>query len=95
MDELLDCYFSVYFSVIVEDPDQDIIRCRWAESARGECGQVCNAFLNATLDQVMSACIIYHNLDISIIVILTCTGKLCHLLQCNLPSWTVCSYHTN
>ena len=33
------------------DADGDVVRCRWAESAQGECGGVCQAF-PAKLDQV-------------------------------------------
>ena len=36
---------------IVSDADGDVIRCRWAESTQGECGDVCKNF-NATLDEV-------------------------------------------
>ena len=32
----------------MEDIDGDDVRCRWAESAKGECGGVCRA-INATL----------------------------------------------
>ena len=35
----------------VSDADGDIVRCRWAESAQGECGGVCQVF-PAALDQV-------------------------------------------
>ena len=37
----------------VSDVDGDVVRCRWAESAQGECDDVCQAF-PATLDQVGS-----------------------------------------
>ena len=37
----------------VSDVDGDVVRCRWAESAQGECGGVCRLF-PATLDQVGS-----------------------------------------
>ena len=35
----------------VSDADGDIVKCRWAESAQGECGGVCQTF-PAQLDQV-------------------------------------------
>ena len=35
----------------VSDVDGDTVRCRWAESAQGECGGVCQVF-PAELDQV-------------------------------------------
>ena len=35
----------------MSDADGDIVRCRWAESAQGECGGVCRTF-PATLDEV-------------------------------------------
>ncbi len=35
----------------MEDADGDTVRCRWAESAQGECAGVCMAF-PATLDEV-------------------------------------------
>ena len=38
-------------TLTVEDPDGDIVRCRWAVGI-AECYAVCNAFPNATLDQV-------------------------------------------
>ena len=38
-------------TLAVEDPDGDIVRCRWAVG-EAECSGVCNAFPNATLDQV-------------------------------------------
>ena len=34
----------------MHDPDGDIIRCRWAALNQGECGGVCNAFPNSTLN---------------------------------------------
>ena len=37
--------------VSVSDADGDVVRCRWAESAQGECAGVCQTF-PATLDQV-------------------------------------------
>ena len=37
----------------MEDPDDgDIVKCRWAIYGLGECSDVCNAFPNATLDEV-------------------------------------------
>jgi len=33
----------------VADADDDIIRCRWAESSRDECSGVCSTLPNATL----------------------------------------------
>ena len=37
----------------MEDPDSgDIVKCRWALFELGECADVCNAFPNATLDEV-------------------------------------------
>lgn len=42
-------YFAICFAV--SDADGDIVRCRWAVSAQGECGDVCQVF-PATLDQV-------------------------------------------
>ncbi len=36
----------------VSDPDQDIVRCRWSNVTLNECGNVCNAFPNAILDEV-------------------------------------------
>ena len=41
----------LYLCSAVSDADGDIVRCRWAESAQGECAGVCQAF-PATLDQV-------------------------------------------
>ena len=35
----------------MSDADGDVVRCRWAESAQGECGGVCQTF-PATLDEV-------------------------------------------
>ena len=43
--------FAMFLSSAVSDADGDVVRCRWAESAQGECGGVCKAF-PATLDQV-------------------------------------------
>ena len=40
--------FSVLPFIPVEDIDGDDVRCRWAESSKGECGGVCRA-INATL----------------------------------------------
>ena len=45
---------TVYTSSAVSDADGDIVRCRWAESAQGECGGVCQA-IPAVLDQVGDA----------------------------------------
>ena len=45
----------------MEDPDGDIVKCRWALSELGECAGVCNAF---TLDEV-SRKIILADLDLS------------------------------
>ena len=39
----------------VSDADGDTVRCRWAESAQGECDGVCQVFPEATLDQVSIA----------------------------------------
>ena len=36
----------------MEDANGDIIRCRWAESLRGECGGTCLTFPGATLSDV-------------------------------------------
>ncbi len=33
-----------------QDPDQDVVRCRWATG--NECGQVCQTLPGATIDQV-------------------------------------------
>ena len=47
----------------MEDPDDgDIVKCRWASYGLGECAGVCNAFPNATLDEVN------RNILISIVV---------------------------
>ena len=54
----------LYCECTVEDPDGDIVKCRWALSELGECGDVCNAFPNATLDEV-SRKIILADLDLS------------------------------
>ena len=43
-----DINFSVLPFIPVEDVDGDDVRCRWAESSKGECGGVCRA-INATL----------------------------------------------
>ena len=48
----------------MEDPDGDIVKCRWALAVLGECAGVCNAFPNATLDEV-SRKIILADLDFS------------------------------
>ncbi|KAK7073546.1 hypothetical protein SK128_016753 [Halocaridina rubra] len=37
-------------AIPVTDPDNDIVRCRWATGSN-ECGSVCNAFPNAILDE--------------------------------------------
>ena len=34
----------------MHDPDGDIVRCRWADSVRSECGGVCNALPNCILN---------------------------------------------
>ena len=39
-----------HFFKPVHDPDGDIVRCRWAESVRSECGSVCNALTKCTLN---------------------------------------------
>ena len=39
-----------------QDPDGDDILCRWAEVSMNECGDVCNAFLDAILDEVNAQC---------------------------------------
>ena len=44
------CPFVAMYSA-VSDADGDIVRCRWAEAAQGECAGVCQVF-PATLDQV-------------------------------------------
>ena len=41
----------VSLGTAVSDVDGDTVQCRWAESAQGECGDVCQAF-PATLDEV-------------------------------------------
>ena len=38
--------------VLVSDADDDIVRCRWAETSLGECGGVCGTLQNATLSEV-------------------------------------------
>ena len=38
-------------NIRVADPDNDVVRCRWAVGS-GECGGVCSAFPLGTLDQV-------------------------------------------
>ena len=38
--------------ILVADADGDTIRCRWAESSRGECSGVCKALPGATLSGV-------------------------------------------
>ena len=47
------CSYNMLFdpTLTVEDPDGDIVRCRWAVG-EAECYDVCNAFPNATLDEV-------------------------------------------
>ena len=45
------CQCIYYMLCIVYDADGDNVRCRWAESDRGECGEVCQNFL-LTLSQV-------------------------------------------
>ena len=45
------CLLLLYMCSAVSDADGDIVRCRWAESAQGECAGVCQVF-PATLDQV-------------------------------------------
>ena len=41
---------------IVEDADGDEVRCRWAKNTNGsifgECGDVCEAFIGAVLNEV-------------------------------------------
>ena len=34
--------------VLVQDSDNDVVRCRWA--GIDECGSICNGFPDATLD---------------------------------------------
>ena len=44
---------NVVICSAVSDADGDTVRCRWAESAQGECGDLCQYFsFPATLDQV-------------------------------------------
>ena len=43
---------SFIISILVGDPDGDIVRCRWANGSLGECGGVCNGFPNAMLNMV-------------------------------------------
>ncbi|XP_056016084.1 uncharacterized protein LOC125677338 isoform X2 [Ostrea edulis] len=38
-------------TIPVYDKQNDTVRCRWAESSKGECGGVCNSFPNAFLDE--------------------------------------------
>ena len=49
-DCVIICHF-VKMSSAVSDADGDVVRCRWANSSLGECGDVCQTF-PATLDQV-------------------------------------------
>lgn len=46
------CIEHSAFHSIVADADGDTIRCRWAESSRGECSGVCRALPGATLSGV-------------------------------------------
>ena len=50
-------YVCVAMCSAVSDADGDAVRCRWAEAAQGECGDVCQTF-PATLDQVLY---VYHH----------------------------------
>ena len=40
------------FLISVNDPDGDEVRCRWSESSKRECADVCHAFPGAVLDEV-------------------------------------------
>ena len=42
--------FSALISIPVSDPDDDIVRCRWSDSTRGECGGIFGIPPGATLD---------------------------------------------
>lgn len=45
------CCFHPAICFAVSDADGDTVRCRWAESAQGECGEVCKHF-KISLDEV-------------------------------------------
>ena len=40
-------YTLLYSKVF--DPDDDVIRCRWAVASKDECGGICQAFSNAVI----------------------------------------------
>lgn len=48
------CVITLMHIIIVQDADKDTVRCRWASGALSECGGICNAFPNASLDSVIT-----------------------------------------
>ena len=71
-----------YMSSAVSDVDGDVVRCRWAESAQGECGDVCQAF-PAVLDQVGASCVTV-KCNTNQLVFLECMQVCISLLECQI-----------
>ena len=44
--------FHKWVNIPVNDPDGDEVRCRWSESSKRECADVCHAFPGGVLDEV-------------------------------------------
>ncbi|XP_053388610.1 uncharacterized protein LOC128551720 isoform X2 [Mercenaria mercenaria] len=55
------CHHTI--KIPVSDPDQDIVKCRWASSYQNECGDVCNGFPNAYLNN--TACTLTYDASYS------------------------------
>ena len=50
---------SSTITIPVSDADNDVVRCRWSDSTKGECGGICGIPPGATLDQ--NKCEIFFN----------------------------------